>query len=278
MCGALFCFACLDASAKWLNQYMEPMQTVFLRYAVSLVLVSLLLNPFSLKNHIRTSRPLVQIVRSTMLLFATALNIVALQYLQLSQTMSIMFTTPFFVALLAGPLLGEWVGGRRLFAICVGFVGVLIVTRPGTGALHPYAMLSVLGALFYAFYNLATRFLAAHDTSETTVLYSGLVGTFLVVPLMPIIWSMPVKPTVWLVIALIGAFGAGGHWLLILAHRHAPAAVLAPFIFTQIVWMIGLGKFVFGETPDIYTLSGCLVVIIAGLYLIFLERRQMSGS
>lgn len=277
MCGALFCFACLDASAKWLNQHMEPMQTVFVRYSVSMVLVGILLNPAALGRHIQTTRPFLQVARSLMLLLATALNIIALQYLQLAQTMSIMFTTPLFVALLAGPMLGEWVGWRRLLVIAFGFLGILVVTRPGTGELHPYALLSVLGALCYALYNLATRFLAAHDASETTILYSGLVGTILLAPFMPFIWTMPAEPTTWFVMVLIGAFGAGGHWLLILAHRHAPAAVLAPYIFTQIVWMVGLGGLVFNEAPDVYTVTGAAIVILAGLYLFFLERRSATA-
>jgi|EndMetStandDraft_5_1072996.scaffolds.fasta_scaffold00390_5 drug/metabolite transporter (DMT)-like permease len=276
MCGALICFACLDASAKWLNHYMEPMQTVFLRYAISLIFVTALLNPAASGHHFKTNRPWLQVSRSLMLLLATMLNIIALQYLQLAETMSIMFTTPFFVALLAGPLLGEWISLQRLGAVVVGFLGVLLVVRPGTGELHPYAAFSVVGAICYALYNLATRFLAAHDSSETTMFYSGLVGTCLSLPFIPFIWSTPPSPVVWIVVLLIGGFGAAGHWLLILAHRRAPASVLAPFIFTEIIWMIALGYLLFGDLPDRYTLSGALIVILAGLYLLYVERNGQA--
>src|SRR5215218_9018055 len=140
MCVALICFSLLDATAKWLNREMDPLLTVWWRYASSVALVSLFINPWTHPGVLRTRRPWLQVGRSLLLFVSTALNFFALQYLQLAETMSIMFATPLLVALLAGPILGERVGPRRLAAIGVGFVGVDVITRPGLGAMHPAAL------------------------------------------------------------------------------------------------------------------------------------------
>ena len=279
MCGALLTFACLDATAKWLNRSLDPILTVWVRYVGSIVFVALFVNPWMTPGVTRTVRPWLQAGRSVLLLASTALNFFALKYLQLTETVSIMFSTPFLVALLAGPLLGERVGPRRLAAIAVGFVGILIITRPGLGGLHPAAFLSVAGALCYALYSIATRILAAYDSSATTMFYSGIAGLVLVTPLVPWVWSAPDSGLVWIMMAVVGALGALGHWLLILAHARAPAPVLSPFIYTEIIWMIALGYVVFGDLPDRLTLVGAAIVIASGLYLLYRERvRRVSAK
>lgn len=280
MCGAVLLFALLDASAKWLSQSMDPVQVVFARYAGSMLLVSLLLNPWSRPGILRTRRPGLQAVRSLLLLGSTALNFFAVKYLQLAETVSIMFAGPLLVALVSGPMLGEWPGPRRLVAIAIGFVGVLVITRPGFGGMHPAALLSVLGCICYSFYSLATRQLAAFDSPETTMVYSGVAGTLAMLPLIGFFWTMPQTPLTWLVLLGTGVLGGFGHWLLILAHRLAPATVLAPFIYSQIVWMILLGWFVFGQLPDRWTFVGAGIVIASGLYLLYRERvrRVPQGS
>jgi drug/metabolite transporter (DMT)-like permease len=272
MCGAVLCFAMLDASAKWLSGHMDPVQVVFARYAGSMVLVLLLLNPWSRPGILRTRRPWLQAIRSLLLLGSTALNFFAIKYLQLAETISIAFAGPLLVALVSGPLLGEWPGPRRLVAITIGFFGVLVVTRPGFGGMHPAAMLSLLSTACYAFYALATRQLAAFDPPETTMVYSGAAGTLVMLPLIPFVWTMPQTPQIWALMLATGVLGGFGHWLLILAHRLAPATVLAPFIYSQIVWMIALGWFVFGQFPDAWTFAGASIVIASGLYLLYRER------
>jgi len=278
MCGALMCFACLDTSAKWLNRYMDPIQTVWVRYIGSILFVTALINPVTHPGALKSNRLALQLARSLLLFLSTILNFFALRYLQLVETMSILFSTPLIVALIAGPLLGEWAGPRRLAAIAVGFVGVLVVTRPGIGGLHPAALLSVAGAFCYALYSLATRVLAAHDSSETTMVYSGFAGVVLTTPIIPFVWTAPPSLMVWLVMFAVGAFGALGHWLLIVAHRYAPAPVRAPFIYTQIVWMIALGLIVFGDVPDAWTLTGAGIVVLSGLYLLYREREQKTSA
>jgi drug/metabolite transporter (DMT)-like permease len=278
MCAAVLCFSGLDGCAKWLNRSIDPLMTTWARYMGSVLVVSALLNPWTVPGLVRTRRPWLQIGRSLLVLVSTILNFIALQYLQLTETVSIMFATPFVVALLAGPMLGEWVGPRRLAAIGVGFVGVLIITRPGLGGMHPAALLCVIGAVCYALYGISTRILAAHDSSATTMFYSGLAGVVILTPALPLIWSTPPSALVWAVMLLMGAFGALGHWLLILAHARAPAGVLAPFIYSQIVWMLALGYFVFGDWPDRWTLVGAGVVIASGLYLLYRERVRSAEA
>lgn len=272
MCAALAVFSILDASAKWISSHMHPLQGVWARYAVSVMLVTIVLNGWTRPGVMTTRAPVLQGIRSLMLLLSTVLNFVALQYLQLAEAMTIMFATPLLIALISGPFLGEWPGPRRLIAIGIGFLGVIVVMRPGTDALHPAAFLSVAGVFCYAFYNLTTRKLASIDSSETTMVYSGAAGVVLMTPLMFVLWTTPASPKVWAVMVLMGACGAFGHWLVIGAHRRAPAAVLAPFIYTQLIWMLILGWLVFGQWPDNWTLGGGIIVVSSGLYLLYRER------
>lgn len=275
MCGALACFAGLDAAAKWASRSVDPMLAVWARYVSSVVLVSLVLNPWTAPGLLRTRRPLLQTGRSVLLLGSTALNFFALQHLQLAESISIQFATPLLVALLAGPILGEWIGPRRLAAVGIGFVGVLVITKPGAEGLHPAVFLSVGSAVCYALYGITTRLLAASDSSATTMTYSGLAGVLLLTPALPLFWETPSLPVAGLLLAT-GAFGALGHWLLILAHARAPAPVLAPFIYTQLIWMTALGYVLFGDVPDAGTLAGGAIVVASGLYLLARERARTA--
>jgi drug/metabolite transporter (DMT)-like permease len=215
-------------------------------------------------------------MRSLLLLACTVLNFLAVKYLQLDQTTSIGFATPFLVALLSGPMLGEWVGWRRWIAISIGFCGVLLVARPGFGGIHPAAGFSVAAMFCYGFYFVTTRVLARTDSSETTLFYSNIIGVVVMTPIMPFVWT---NPDGWFVIALmvlVGALGTLGHYLLIIAHRWAPPSVLAPFMYTQLLWVIGIGYVVFGDVPAPWTLAGAAIVIASGLYL--LHRERVTGK
>ena len=272
MCGAVLSFACLDAIAKYLNGYMDTLQVVWARYTGAFVLTLFIFNPVSRPGMMRTSRPLLQLVRSAMLLGSTITNFLAFRYLQLDQALAILFSTPFIVAILAGPVLGEWIGWRRWVAILVGFSGVLLVTRPGVGDVHWAALYSVASALFYSLYIVATRVLSKSDTSDTTLFYSNLVGAVAMLPVMPFVWNTPDDPFIIFLMVAFGAFGSFGHYLLIVAHRLAPASVLAPFMYTQLVWAIGFGFMIFGDVPNSWTLAGAAVVVASGLYLLHRER------
>lgn len=279
MCGAVLCFAFLDGTAKWLNQSMPSLQTTWARYASNVIIVCAILNPITHPRAYKTSRLKLQLIRSFLLFFSTAMNFFALRYLQLAETVSISFVTPLMVALFAIPILGERIGVPRLIAILVGFAGVLIVMRPGIGGLHPAAFLTFIGCIGYALYSILTRLLASHDPPQTTMVFSGLVGFALVSLMVPFVWVPPENGWVIAGMAAVGVFGSFGHVLLILAHQRAPASTLMPFIYTQLIWMVLIGYFVFGDVPDVYTLIGSAVVIASGLYLLYQERqRNMAES
>jgi len=155
----------------------------------------------------------------------------------------------------------------------VGFAGVILVTRPGFGGIHPAALLSVASLCCYAFYIISTRVLSRTDSSETTLFYSNLFGAVVMTMVVPFVWTTPDR---WLHVALMlgmGALGSTGHYLLIIAHRVAPPVVLAPFMYTQLIWVIALGFLIFGDLPNQWTLAGAATVVASGLYLLHRERR-----
>ena len=272
MMGAVACFACLDSTAKWLSRGIDPIQIAAVRYIGSFLLVGAFFNPWTRTQILRTRRPGLQCARALSLALATICAFFALSSMRLTQVTSITFATPLIVALLVGPLLGERLGASRIVAVLVGFAGVLVVTRPASGELHPAALLAAAAACFNALYSIATRVLAAHDPAETTLFFTGLVGAALFLPVIPFIWTSPSTLLGWLLLPALGGFGALGHWLLILAHRRAPASVVAPFIYTQLIWASGLGFLLFGDAPDRWTLAGGAIVVASGLFLVAQER------
>jgi drug/metabolite transporter (DMT)-like permease len=277
---ATICFAFLDSTAKYLvgTESVPVIQVTWLRFAGHVVFSALVLWPFAVRPSLRSKRPLMQIFRSVLMIVTTGFNFVALRYLQLDQTIAIFFLTPLLVALLAGPLLNEWVGWHRMVAIIVGFIGVLIVMHPGIGTLH-WAMLFVLIAtLGYALYNISTRYLADYDPAEVTQTYTPLAGAVLLLPFAFAVWETPPDALTLVLCATLGLWGGLGHWFLILAHRSAPAAVLAPYIYLGLIWMSVAGFLVFGDVPTWWTLTGAAVVILSGLYLLYRERKVVGPA
>lgn len=275
---AFLLFSLLDTTAKWLNHVIPTPQTVWARYTFSVLFVLILINPGTKPGVLKTKKPVLQFWRSLFLFISTLLNFIAINYLQLSQTISIAFAAPLLVALLSGPLLGEYVSRDRLFAIIIGFIGVLVVARPGFGGIHPVAILSIIGVVCYAMYVVMTRHLAAHDSTETTLVYSGMVGAILLTPVMFWIWQNPPDLFSALMMGALGLYAAIGHFALIRAHRFTPAYILTPFIYTQLIWMTLFGYLVFGDVPDRFTLIGGMIVIGSGLYLLMRERRQQDAA
>jgi drug/metabolite transporter (DMT)-like permease len=276
MCCAVASFSCLDTTGKYLNYHMDTIQVVWARYFFAFVLTIIPVNPLTRPGLTRTKRPYLQIGRSALLLFSTMLNLFALRWLQLDEALAILFSTPFMVAALCVPLLGETVGWRRWSAIIVGFFGVLVVARPGMGGMHPAALLSLGGSVCYAFYVISTRLLARTDSSDTTQFYTSLVGAAAMTLIVPFVWKTPDSMFIAGLMLLIGALGGGGHYILIRAHRLAPASTLAPFIYTQMLWTTTLGFLVFGDLPHRWTIVGGLIVISSGLYL--LHRETVRGK
>ena len=273
MCGAVACFSGLDTTAKYLNIQMDTLQVVWVRYTGAFLLTLIISNPFTHPSLLRSGRPRLQIARAALLVGSTVLNFLALRWLQLDEALAIMFSTPFLVAIASGPMLGEWVGWRRWSAIVVGFCGVLLVTRPGFGGIHPAALLSLAAAFCYAIYAIATRLLSRTDSNETSLFYGNLVGAVAMLPVIPFVWSTPSSILIVALMLAIGAMGSFGHYLLIAGHRLAPAALLSPFIYTQLVWVIALGYLVFDQVPSGWTLAGAAIVVASGLYVFYRERK-----
>jgi drug/metabolite transporter (DMT)-like permease len=272
MIAAVNCFSFLDASAKYLSLTLPAVEVVWARYFGAFLVAIVLSNPVSHPGLLRTKRPWLQIFRSALLVFSTLLAFTALRYLQLDEQVSIIFAAPFMVAALSGPILGERISWRRWLAIVTAFAGVLVVTRPFADSIHPAALLTCGGAACYAVYIICTRILARTDSNETTLFYSNSVGAAVMSVAVPFFWVPPDNLlTVFLMVAA-GVFGSVGHYLLIMAHRHAPAAILAPYIYTQLLTMIALGYLVFGDIPNRWTFVGAAIVVASGLYLLSLER------
>ncbi len=276
--GAVGCFACLDATAKWVNQTTDPMLTVIARYLGSFLLTLLLCNPLTRAGLPRTRSFALQCARALCLVVATVSSFFAFRHLPLTQATSIVFVAPLLVALAAGPLLGEWPGPRRLGAVAVGFVGVLVVTRPWSGRIEPAVLLAVLTACANALYAVLTRLLAKRDRPLTTLFYSGLIGCAVVLPALPWVQGGAPPAPVWLAFAALGSFGAVGHFLLILAHARAPAATLAPFFYAQLLGATLLGWLVFGEVPSRWTALGGSIIAVSGLYLLYREQVRGGGG
>ncbi len=279
---ALASFSTLDTMVKWLatRDGIPVMQLSWLRFLVQffgLLILVPALGLMSLERLFTTRKFAKQMIRSTLMAATTFFNFLALQYLRLDQTVTIVFLAPLVVAALAGPLLGEWVGWRRAIAIIVGFIGVLIAVRPGFGSVHPAVIYSFLAMAAYALFMLLTRHLAPYDPPLVTLFYSMFVGTLFGAPLAISQWVWPDTWTTWALLLSLGILGGAGHFLFILAYNRAPASAISPFLYAQIITMVGLGYLVFGDTPDPWTLVGAAVIIASGIYLIHRER-QTKGQ
>lgn len=270
---AVFCFAGLDATAKYLAASLPTEQIVWVRFVSHIVYAALLFRIWRSPEVFRSKRWGLQIVRSVLLLMTTVFNFLAVRHLQLAETVSIMFAAPFVVTALAGPLLNEWAGLRRWLAIIVGFIGVLVVTRPGLGGFHWAMILSICSMTCYAFYTILTRMLAQTDSPVGMLFLSGVVAAAAITPFGVASWTTPDDIWIWLLLLSTGAWGGLGHFALIRAHVLSPAPVLAPFMYTQIIWMTGLGFFVFGDVPGIFTLIGASIIVGSGLYILYRERK-----
>lgn len=273
MMGGVTLFSVLDVAAKKLGEQGIPvLEIVWARYAFHFVLAAIVLNPISSPTSWRVRRPVIQVFRALLLICVTAFNFVAIRHLQLAETVTIAFLSPLLIAALSFVFLGERVGPRRLAAIGVGFLGVLVVTRPGADSFHWAMLFSLASVSCYSGYAILTRMLAGSETAGSMTLVLAGVPTIVLLPFMPAIW---VPPDSWFVISLMlvtGISGGFGHFLVISAHRYAPASILAPFGYFQLISMLTAGYFVFGDVPTVHTLIGASIIIASGLYLLHRER------
>jgi drug/metabolite transporter (DMT)-like permease len=267
-------FAFLDTSAKYIVLAgVAPLFAVWMRFAVHVVAALFLLRGWREPLRFRPANLPAHVLRGSFLFGSTICNFLALQTLQLAETTSIFFFGPMLITALAGPLLGEWAGWRRWLAILAGFVGVLVITRPGFGTFsagHVYVLCATLSNCFYV---IMTRRMAASETSESLILFSGLAPVVLLAPTLPFSVSLPEDPWHWLILLSLGFWGALGHWFLIRAYRIATASALAPYPYLQMVWMIGFGWLIFDQLPDWWTIGGAAVIVASGLYIVHREHR-----
>ncbi|WP_439541801.1 DMT family transporter [Hyphomicrobium sp.] len=278
MVAAVVLFSGLDTAAKYLvtREGLSVAQVVWSRFVGQFVLLLVLLPAFGImtaKALFTTNRFGLQMARSVLMVGTTAFNFLALEHLRLDQTITIVFLAPLVVALLAGPLLGEWVGARRLIAILVGFIGVLIAVRPGLGAVPPAVLYAFAAMAVYALFMLLTRYMAHFDPPLVTLFYSMFVGTFVGAPFAFAEWQAPPDILSCVLLASLGVLGGTGHWLFLHAYRLAPASAIAPFLYMQLLSMVAFGFAVFGDLPDVWTLAGATLIVASGVYLVQRERR-----
>ncbi|MER8763388.1 DMT family transporter [Mesorhizobium sp. M0968] len=267
-------FTFLDTSSKYLVLAgVSALIVAWTRFAVHVLIVGVFLRGWREPLRFRPANLPAHITRGLLLFGSTMFNILALRTLQLAETTSIYFFGPMVITALAGPLLGEWAGWRRWLAIMSGFVGVLIITRPGVGVFgvgHLFALGSMLSNSFYV---IMTRRMSATETSESLILFSALAPAVLLLPTLPFSPSLPQDGWHWFILLMLGVFGAIGHWLLVQAYRLATTTALAPYPYSQMIWMIICGLIVFNQFPDRWTLVGATVIVASGLYIVHREHR-----
>ncbi len=264
-------FALLDTGAKYLTDELPVLQVVWGRYFFSMALLPLIVGRVNPMRVARTKHLALQIVRSLLLLAATAFFFTALRFIPLADATAISFVSPLLLTMLAIPLLGETVGRRRWTAVIIGLIGALIVIRPGFGMAGWATLLPLASALAYTFYLIATRKLCAIDPPVTIFLYTGIVGTLVMTAVVPFFWTWPTLGG-WLLMIALGVLGGGGHYLVIQAFRRAPASALSPFTFVVIIWTTLTGYLVFGDVPDAPTIAGAAVIVASGVYVFYRER------
>lgn len=274
LCAWAF-FALTDTSVKWLVVGGLPaMQLAFFRYFVSFGLS--VANGFRqgilIQRLPRRDMTLV-ILRGSLLVLATVLNFVALRFLPLSVTSTIMNTAPILVTLLAMPLLGEKVGPWRLGAVILGFVGVVTVIRPFGATFHWASLLILANAFGLALFSILTRHMAGRVAPQTMQLYMGALGTAVLFPFALWFWTSPITPMQWTVMIGVGLWAWAGHELFSRAHLHADAGVLSPFGYVFILYATLGGYLLFGAVPDIATLTGSSIIVASGLMIWWRERQ-----
>jgi len=270
---SIFFFVSLDTTAKLMTESHPALQVAWGRYVFSVLLLPLLIRPRDFRAALRTKKLGLQIVRSILLVSMTCGFFVTISYIPLADAVAIGFAAPFITTALAIPVLGEKVGIRRWSAIIVGFIGVLIVLRPGFEDRHWAYFLPIGVAFAAALYNVLTRLVNRYDSAQTSIAFNnsaGVVVMSLVVVLIPGQWA-PLDAFNWLNLVAIGAFGMAGHYCLVLAYRNAPVSALAPFTFSHMVLAILAGMIVFGHVPDWPTFLGAGIIAGSGIYVFHRE-------
>ncbi len=272
---AVFCFAMMDMVAKLLLERHDPIMVVWARYASQGFWAVLILSP-QLLSVARTTQPGLQILRSILPFGATVFFFSSLQVMQLAEAVAIFEIAPLLITALAFLFLGEKIGPRRWAGVALGFLGALIIIRPGTEVFSLASLMPMAAALCFAGYAVATRLLNAGESPWTSFLWTAVIGAGLATLLLPFGWSTPSWKDA-LVMSVFGILGGVGQLLMIMALRHAPASVVAPFNYTGLVYSAFWGFVVFSELPDGWTWAGAAVIVSSGLYVWWRERVRASA-
>lgn len=269
----LLLFACMDSATKYLTQHYNVPFVVAIRYLVHFALMVLVLAPRYSTPMLQTKRRSLVIVRSLVLVVASLSVGMALHRMPQAETTAITFLAPMLVVLLACPLLGERIGALGWAAAVMGFVGVLMIARPGSGLDLVGVLFALLAACANAAYQLLSRILATTERPIALLFYTALAGSLVFGLALP--WTWDNQAPSYLELALfigMGAAGGLGHYFFTLAYRYAPASLLAPVVYLQLVWAGLLGWLIFGGTPDHLSLLGMTVVAGSGLMIALKSR------
>jgi drug/metabolite transporter (DMT)-like permease len=272
--SSVLCFTILDTITKFTTQRYPVPVLVWARYAVQLVAMLIWLGPSMRFDLVRTQRPRLQLFRGLLLLASSLFFVGALRSLPLAEATALNYTTPIIVVLMGRVVLGERLTPTRIAFVVVGVLGMVLIVRPGSEVFRGAALLGLCAAIFYASYQITTRMLAG-DNPRVLLFYPALLGTLVMSALGPSFdWpeSMP-----WTHVALIvcgGLFGTLGHFLFILAFRHAPASALTPFTYMQLVWAMLVGWLVYRDFPDAVAVAGMAIIAGSGLLIALHERRR----
>ena len=268
--GMLF-FGSMDAVSKHLTSSLPVIEILWVRYLFFALFGFLLAVHYSGLRGLRTSIPFLQIARGLALVFEIVLFTYAFRYLPLADAHVMAAAVPLIVLALAVPILKERVGHRRWFAVVLGFLGVLIILRPGFGNWQPILFLPLLGAFGFAVYLVLTRMATKFDTIGTSAFYTGLVGLSVLTIFLPLEWKTPtIEEWGWLLLASVR--GLCGHISVIKALSMAEASVLQPFFYVVLVWATFLGFIIFDDIPDFITMIGACIIVGSGLYAWYRER------
>ena len=260
----------MDGFAKYLSDDLPILQITWARYFFTVAFVLPIMLLFYKKQLVWSDKPKLQIFRGLILLSANICFFYAISVISLAKALTLAFIAPLIVTAFSPILLGEKVGFRRWTAVAVGFIGSLIVIRPGFLEFNLASMAALATGFFYGFYLIITRKLSTSDNPLLTLLITGMVGALIVSLIIPFYW---VKPTLnqWSLMAGIGVFACIGHLFLILSLKYADASKLAPLGYTEIIPNVIIGYYFFSELPDNWTYLGLFIIILSGLYI---SRRE----
>ncbi|TMJ86130.1 MAG: DMT family transporter [Alphaproteobacteria bacterium] len=264
-----------DVTAKYLSATLPSIEIAWIRFLVFALIMSPAMVPGSPLFALQSRRPGLQVMRGVALLGSSLFFISGLRFLPIAEASATGFVSPLFVTALSIIFLGESVGLRRWIATAVGLIGVVIILRPGSGAFHPAAFFPIVSALAWACTLIMTRMMSGREHALTTMTYSSITGACIVSALVPFVWVTPSWHDILFGI-FIGIASTAGQWIVVLAFRYADASVLAPFSYTQLLWVTVLGFVIFGELPDIWTITGAVFIVASGLYTAHRERVRRS--